>query len=227
MTRRYDLPGAQVVRFVLNPAIASGLTRQVRERIIVVYGRPGTPRNAFPTLCAALLRWQQADPMSARAWRIVSAGEAYPAHRAGGIENLEVVGKLSFEAYADLLSRASVGISLMLSPHRSYSPLEMAQAGLLTITNGADAKDLSRRCPGIVSLEHATPDALATAIEAVVAEAAATLIGRVRDPVPIEDLPCPIPDFDAGALAARLNASLALPTGRSLGATTDYHMAAQ
>ncbi len=204
MTRRYHLPDAQVVRFFINPAIARNLIPCRRERIIVVYGRPSTARNAFPTLCAALQLWQQANPTAARIWRIISVGEAYAPEQAGVIENLEIAGKLPLGAYAELLSRASIGVALMLSPHPSYPPLEMAQAGLLTITNGAEGKDLSRRATGIVSLDHATPQRLAAALERAVAEAETAWIGRVRDRTRIVDLPCGIPEFNAGHIAARV-----------------------
>jgi hypothetical protein len=207
MTRRYTLPEASVLRFTLNPAIAKGLTRQPRERIILVYGRPGTPRNAFPTLCAALSQWQQTNPMAARVWRIISVGEDYEPERAGFLENFSVAGKLSLDAYADILSRAAVGISLMLSPHPSYPPLEMAAAGLVTVTNAYDAKDLRRRSPTILSVAHATPEMLVTAIDAAVARAESSIVGRIVTPRPLNDLPCRIPDFDVIELADRLQSS--------------------
>ena len=38
---------------------------------------------------------------------------------------------------------SAIGISLMVSPHPSYPPLEMAHLGMLVLTNGFGAKDLS------------------------------------------------------------------------------------
>ena len=37
---------------------------------------------------------------------------------------------------------SAIGISLMVSPHPSYPPLEMAHLGMLVLTNGFGAKDL-------------------------------------------------------------------------------------
>jgi hypothetical protein len=42
---------------------------------------------------------------------------------------------LSYEAYGELLGSSDVLLSLMLSPHTSYPPLEMAATGGLVVTN--------------------------------------------------------------------------------------------
>nr|WP_246732843.1 rhamnan synthesis F family protein [Methylobacterium sp. BTF04] len=209
MTGMYQIHDAYVVRFKLNPKIGKSLKPMPRERIICIYGRPGTPRNAFPLLCAGINRWQQNDPERARIWHIVAAGETFSLDLAGSIANLSVAGKLTLDAYGELLSKASVGISLMLSPHPSYPPLEMASAGLQTITNGFASKDLSLRSPNVISIQHVTADALATALEEAVARAEEG-IGQVVGGSPIAELPCPIPDFDAATLAQRIRGMTAV-----------------
>ncbi|GJD30622.1 hypothetical protein PMNALOAF_1870 [Methylobacterium adhaesivum] len=210
MLRHYALTDASIVRYAANQKIRNALSVKKRERIILVYGRPSTPRNCFETLCAGLSLWQQAEPTVAAEWRIVSAGEDYDPARAGGVYNLEVCGKLTLEDYADVLSRASVGISLMVSPHPSYPPLEMAHAGLRTITNAYECKDLSARSPNLTSLDILTPDALADALSRIVREAEAE-IGRVRPFCEIAPLPCPLPDYDPAALAERLRGLVEAP----------------
>ena len=84
------------------------------------------------------------------------------------MQNAAVGGKASLEDYADYLNQALVGVSLMISPHPSYPPLEMAEAGLATITNAYAGKDLRRRFENIVSLTHLDPRSLADAIEETV-----------------------------------------------------------
>jgi lipopolysaccharide biosynthesis protein len=203
MVRHYGYRDAYVVRYRANPAIRRSLARRPRERMILIYGRPQTARNCFEALCAGLIAWQQNEPTIAQRWRIVSAGEVYPPSAAGVVQNLEVVGKLTLEAYAEILSRASVGISLMLSPHPSYPPLEMAHAGLRTITNSYECKDLRLRNPNFISLDSLTPDVLAGAISQAVAMAEGS-IGEIVPYSEIRDIACELPDFDPGALAKRL-----------------------
>ena len=70
-------------------------------------------------------------------------------------------GKLSLEQYAQTLARASIGVSLMLSPHPSYPPLEMAEFGVQVITNRYANKDLATKTPFIRSVRSLTPEAIA------------------------------------------------------------------
>ena len=217
---RYAFESAAVVRYRPNAAIRRSLKRCRRERIILIYGRPSTPRNCFTTICDALHRWQQADPIVARDWRVISAGEEYEPVKAGPIQNFEVAGKLTLTEYAELLSRASVGISLMLSPHPSYPPLEMAHAGLRTITNAYENKDLTRRSPNITSVDTLSPEAVAAALGKGV-RAAEDRIGKFTPFTEIEPIACDVPDYEVGALAARLGDALACAFGKHETQCTD------
>jgi hypothetical protein len=96
---------------------------------------------------------------------VVFLGEEFEAALAYPVQNAHVGGKATLSDYADYLNRASVGVSLMVSPHPSYPPLEMAEAGLLTITNDFLGKEMRKRCPEIVSLAGLNVEALAQAIE--------------------------------------------------------------
>ena len=78
---------------------------------------------------------------------------------------LASVGKLSLDAYAELLLSCSAGVSLMASPHPSYPPLEMAHFGLRTITNSYVCKDLLAFHPNITSLRSIAEEPLAEALD--------------------------------------------------------------
>lgn len=178
MLSRYSFDEVFCIPFEMNATLASKLSSKPKERSILVYGRPEVARNAFDVLMDGLCLWQQNNPMKSREWRILSAGDTYPYERARHIHNLEILGKLSLNDYADTLAKASIGISLMLSPHPSYPPLEMAEAGILTITNTYDCKDLTRRSPNIRTIEECTPEAIAAMLDTVVAEAEASRLGK-------------------------------------------------
>ncbi len=139
-----------------------------RSRTIVLYGRPGVPRNGFEILLEGLRIWAGQHADRCRNWRVVSAGESHPEYPLGNGLVLQSLGKLSIDGYARLLSESAIGISLMISPHPSYPPLEMAHFGLLTLTNGFAGKDLSSWHDNIHSLSQTTPEALALALEAIV-----------------------------------------------------------
>lgn len=175
-----DYLGAQGHRFavckVLQPQFNAGL-KAVRdrydvfrkERTILVYGRPGTERNAFPLVVGALRAWAKLCPTAAR-WRVVSAGEAFAPVELGHGCVLESLGKLDIEDYARLLSQSAVGLSLMISPHPSYTPLEMAAFGVRVVTNRFGPKDLSVVSSFITSVDLADSRHLAAALLEITGE---------------------------------------------------------
>lgn len=127
-------------KFVFEPQyLKQGLpVRQIsRTRIgalkIVVYGRPSVQRNLFFTMVnsieAALLQLPELS------CEILSVGEIHDDFTLESGHVVKSLGKLSISEYKKLLATAELGVSLMLSPHPSYPPLEMASAGMQVVTN--------------------------------------------------------------------------------------------
>jgi hypothetical protein len=158
--------------FVFEPQISDGLRPALKagppekRKRILVYGRPTIPRNCFTALRRGLESWAQRYPQY-RDWEVVSAGLAHKPVPISEGRAITSLGKLSLDAYAEMLRSSAVGVSLMSSPHPSYPPLEMAHFGLLTITNSYANKDLSAFHDNIISvpdIDAATiGDALAAA----------------------------------------------------------------
>jgi hypothetical protein len=163
-------------RLVFEPVINDGLrdrllnmrrTATNRQRRIVVYARPSTPRNAFELLCEALRKWGWSDP-ACKNWEIVAAGELTADIDLGPVK-LVALGKLDISAYAELLATSAIGVSIMVSPHPSYPPLEMAAFGMSVITNKFANKDLSDFSSNIHSFTEFSPESIAQAIASQVA----------------------------------------------------------
>jgi hypothetical protein len=148
----------------LRPALARGPTPKVRR--ILVYGRPSIPRNCFSAIESGLKIWAERNPEFA-GWEVVSAGMAHGSVRIAPGRTIRSLGKLSLEAYAELLRTTAVGVSLMSSPHPSYPPLEMAHFGIRTVTNRYANKDLGTAHDNILSI----PDIDAPTVAAALAEA--------------------------------------------------------
>jgi glycosyltransferase involved in cell wall biosynthesis len=150
--------------FAFDPVLNDGLRGALeklpqkiqKKKQIVVYGRPGTERNAFNLLVAALRKWVYLQP-DIEEWEVLSAGELHKAVALGNGKELVSVGKLSIEEYAKLLEESYAGISLMCSPHPSYPPLEMSVFSVKTITNTYGNKDLSSFNDNMVSLSNTSP----------------------------------------------------------------------
>ena len=150
----------------LSPALRSVLAEppRPRQRRVVVYGRPETPRNAFPLIVDGLRAWVRGG--GAGGWEFVSAGRAHPSVDLGDDVRLRSLGKLDLAAYGSLLRESAIGVSLMVSPHPSYPPLEMSNLGMRVITNRFGPKDLSTWHENIHSLERLSAESLAAALTA-------------------------------------------------------------
>lgn len=127
-----------------------------KRKQILVYGRPSVDRNAFELIVETLRQWVELQE-DAQEWTLLSAGESHQDVYIGKGKLLESVGKMSLEEYAGILETSYAGISLMVSPHPSYPPLEMAAFGVKVITNGYDNKDLNVFSSNMTSID--TPSA--------------------------------------------------------------------
>lgn len=152
----------------LNPALQSYLLKldgeTSKKKQLLFYGRPSTERNAFSLGVEALRNWIEHSP-HANEWRFLSAGEYHEPISLGKGRFLISQGKLNLEEYASLLSETSIGLSLMVSPHPSYPPLEMAAFGVNVVTNSYANKDLFLFSENVDSVSIPTPRNLASAIE--------------------------------------------------------------
>ncbi|MCW6509564.1 rhamnosyltransferase WsaF family glycosyltransferase [Lichenifustis flavocetrariae] len=162
----------------LSPSLAKHLGKLAghkKRKLMLVYGRPGTGRNAFDMVVEALENWSRTDP-NAGEWELVSLGEKHRDIKLAKGLVLRSRGKVPLDQYASYLLDAAVGFSLMASPHPSYPPLEMAEFGALVVTNTFDNKDLSQRVGNIRSVVETTPVALAAALQATCEEFSRTTV---------------------------------------------------
>lgn len=148
----------------LNEELASYLQqlkgKVERKKQILIYGRPSTQRNAFELLLASLKEWSMLQP-DASEWEVISLGEQFADIPLANGVVVRPLGKVSLEEYATKMLETKVGISLMVSPHPSYPPLEMSTFGIKTITNCYGYKDLSTFNENIISLKDCSQSAIA------------------------------------------------------------------
>lgn len=156
-------PAIDVARHAATPRPAR---RPGDPRRIVLYGRPEVARNLFPTAVEALQLFLSDTGLSPAEVTIDSVGLRHPPVLLPGGHRIVSRGKLPYEDYPGYLASADIGLSLMLSPHPSHPPLEMAAAGARVVTNGFGAKDLSRLSPAILSAPPAPKDLAAALAQA-------------------------------------------------------------
>ena len=167
---RFQFRKALLLAYSLNTALNDKLlsldekTNDCRENIILCYARPSTPRNCFETIKDAISMWQKNSHIH-EDWKVLFIGETFDSKLINDLSNSKCLGKLSLSSYADLLSKAKIGISLMVSPHPSYPPLEMASFGMKVITNKYESKNLSDLNSNIYSLEEVSPATISTLLD--------------------------------------------------------------
>lgn len=139
---RFATEPADAVSIAFEPAVDRQLFRprpRSGPRRLLFYARPSKPRNAFELGLAALR-----EAVRARAfpgdWEFWSIGDAVPELPLGPGASLRPMPWQSLPAYGELLGGSDVLLSLMLSPHPSYPPLEMAAGGGWVVTNAFGVK---------------------------------------------------------------------------------------
>jgi glycosyltransferase involved in cell wall biosynthesis len=146
----------------IEPPDAAALSARDSRRLLF-YARP-EPHAARNMFELGLLALNQAIVDGAFAgWELSAIGTVGSRRRievAGGL-SLQLLPRRGQEGYAELLREHDVGLALMYTPHPSLVPIEMASAGMLTVTN---------------SFENKTPEAMA-AISPNITAAEPTLAG--------------------------------------------------
>lgn len=103
---------------------------------VLFYARPGKPRNMYEAGLQALRTWAAELAADGRGAVVHLAGEdiGVPVDLGPGVE-IVLDGKLSYDAYYELLGKVDVGLALMLSAHPGHLALELPMAGIPTVTN--------------------------------------------------------------------------------------------
>jgi hypothetical protein len=174
---RFGDPTMQHVTFL--PAVDRSVFRPSRvdrapgaARRLVFYARPQNPRNLFELGLRALRQAVADGVFDAALWEFVAVGRELPDLALTDRHVLRAQPWRSYGAYGELLGSSDILLSLMLSPHTSYPPLEMAAAGGLVVTNTYGPKtaaSLSAMSPSILAAApevHALVAALRRAAEA-------------------------------------------------------------
>lgn len=170
---RFKDAAASDQSITFEPAVDATLFRPrprpgTGPRRLLFYARPSKPRNLYQLGIRALHR--AAAGGAFQGWDLLSIGERVEIQKLGAGAVLEPTAWRNVEGYAELLGTSDVLLSLMLSPHPSYPPLEMAASGGVVVTNTFGVKTaqaLARVSPRIRAVEPEV-GALAAALQEAV-----------------------------------------------------------
>lgn len=139
----FKRPGGETEAAIFSNAIQKfhpkRETLQRAERRILIYARPEehAARNLFELGMIALAKLPRDPRISLDNWSfhgIGSIDRRVSLELAPGVP-LQLLPKTSLQDYINMMPHFDVGLSLMLTPHPSLVPLEMASAGMWAVTN--------------------------------------------------------------------------------------------
>jgi hypothetical protein len=164
------------------PAVADLRRRVTRKLLFYARPEPHAARNLFElgtlALGRALEQGAFADGWALNGIGTVELPRQLPLGRGTA---LNLLSRVDQSSYAQLLREHDVGLALMYTPHPSLVPIEMASAGMVTVTNSFQNKTASAMTEISANLMTAEPsiEAIADALCSA-AVGADDFEGRVR-----------------------------------------------
>jgi hypothetical protein len=122
------------------PAEAQLASRRTRKLLFYARPEPHGARNMFELGMLALARSVETGVLDG--WELDGIGTTGRRRRLelGAGATLELLPRLDQGSYAELLADHDLGLALMYTPHPSLVPIEMASAGMVTVTNTFENK---------------------------------------------------------------------------------------
>jgi len=107
------------------------------KRILLFYARPySAPRNLTNLGLEALSILVERNIINAEEWEVLTMGEpSYTDIPLGKGMKTKNLAWMDFKTYTKCVRSSTIGLSLMLSPHTSYLPLEFAACGIPVVTS--------------------------------------------------------------------------------------------
>jgi hypothetical protein len=171
---RWSAAFQNAITAVDPPAAAELAGRSPRRLLFYARPEPHAARNMFELGALALARALERGAF-ADGWTLDGIGTVNGARRLelGGGAALRLLPRSGQDDYARTLREHDVGLALMHTPHPSLVPIEMASAGMLTVTNTFENKTadaLAAISPNLIAAEP-TIEGVASALCAASAAA--------------------------------------------------------
>ena len=127
-------------KIYFEPAVDRELFKPSNEKNLkkklFIYGRPTTQRNLMVHALKLVQTAMLNGILKPEEWDVFIAGDnASPSIQIAPGLVAQNLGKMELTQYANLAGKIDLAISLMLAPHPSYPPLELACSGAAVVTN--------------------------------------------------------------------------------------------
>jgi hypothetical protein len=139
-TQRGDEDSVSIENAILQFLVDKGKMQGRDKRKVLFYARPEehASRNMFELGIMAISNVIGGGYFDTDRWEFYGIGSIEEVEKRVTLYDdifMRLLPKMSLNEYRDLLPEFDIGVSLMLSPHPSIVPLEMAAAGMLVVTN--------------------------------------------------------------------------------------------
>lgn len=136
-------------------------TSHPKPKRLLFYARPNAPRNLFELGLNALQAAVLQGVFSNENWELFFIGEPLPDIKLGNNLTIRNAPWLNYDDYAKFVRDSDIALSLMLSPHTSYPPLEVAACAGIAITCSFSNKTQERLfeiSPNIIAVTPTVDD---------------------------------------------------------------------
>jgi len=115
--------------------------RQPREKMnFFFYARPKNSRNLYLRGLEVLSKAVSKGILKQEDWNVHFVGKDLGSLRLPGDLPVTLVENLTWDRYVALIRGMDLGLSLMLTPHPSYPPLDLVACGAVAVTNRCGIK---------------------------------------------------------------------------------------
>ncbi|GJD39818.1 MULTISPECIES: class I SAM-dependent methyltransferase [Methylobacterium] len=137
---------------------------QRQKRNFFFYARPNNARNLYLLGLETLNAAVEQGILKPDEWNIHFVGRDLPVMAFPGGMPITIIESLPWDKYVTMLRSMDLGLSLMLTPHPSYPPLDLAACGAVAVTNSYGLKQsLATYSDNLICAEP-TVDALLEAL---------------------------------------------------------------
>ena len=117
------------------------MKKRKEKKKLVFYGRPHRPRNCYELGIMAIEQAINMNILNPDEWEFYSIGAKENEIFLANNVTIKALPYINVEEYKKNLSHYDLGISLMMSPHPSMVPIDLALSGVPVITNTYKNKD--------------------------------------------------------------------------------------
>lgn len=153
-----------------EPANVEKMTADASSIRLVFYSRPTVDKNIYEIKIEALKLFidalEKKNPHALSSLVITGIGETAPSITYKGVK-INNHGKLNYDEYPTFIQDYNIGLACIISPAFAYPCLEFPRAGIVTVVNKFETRDLEKFTKNIISCDNTAESICEKLLQAV------------------------------------------------------------